>query len=386
MCDSQKGKEKSTRRLSISPIKRGWTIIGIQMLVMVFLTALLDFFDLDRRVADVFYHSESGWYLAKSPFWFWLYQYGTIPGLVLTVAALIGYAMGFFKKNFKSWQQPCLVVVLTTILSAGLLVNAVLKQYWGRPRPDQTIEYGGKWQYRAVFPPGTPGKGASFPCGHCTMGFVFFSLGAFYRRNKVLAVSGIAAGMVLGGLLSAARIVQGAHFLSDTLWSMGLVVMTVTGLCIHLIKKATVRPKNMNKRQRVWITLAFIAVMLMMIGGFLTRRPYFNTMVYPLKLTSSLKSIRIHMNVDPERVSISYGKENKAYLQVDAHGFGWLRFDYHMKFNSQLKSGDLHIFLKADVHSYFAELNHAVLLNLSDNTWPGMTVWVNSQLIESSRS
>lgn len=385
MENGQTKKEIGTRQPHESLIKHGWTIVGIQMLVLIVMTALLDTFDVDRRVSGAFYTSEKGWYLAKAPFWFWLYQYGTIPGLVMTVAALIGYTAGFFRKGLKSWQQPCLIVVLTTILSAGLLVNAVLKQYWGRPRPDQTIEYGGKWQYRPVFPPGTPGKGASFPCGHCTMGFVFLSLGAFYHRNKVFAVSGAAAGMVMGGLLSAARIVQGAHFLSDTLWSMGLVVMTVTGLCIYLLKEPAAKPKNMNPRRRMWIITALFGGILIMTGGFLTRRPYYNTMVFPLELASTLKSIRIHMNVDPERVSIQYGKENKDQLQVDAHGFGWLRFDYRMRFHSQLKAGELHIFLNADIHSYFAELNHAVILNLSENSLPEMTIWLNDQLIESTR-
>ena len=365
-------------------IKHGWQLVGIQLIILVLLTALFESLDLDRKIANLFYRTESGWYLAQAPFWHWLYKYGTIPGLVVTMAALIGYAAGFFKKKLKPWQQPCLVVVLTTIIAAGIFVNAVLKQYWGRPRPDQTIEYGGKWHYREVFPPGTPGKGASFPCGHCTMGFVFFALIAFYDRNKVVAVGGIIVGLILGGALSAARIIQGAHFLSDTLWSMGIVVMTVTGLCAHLLKTPIARQKKMRKQHKIWGVSAIFAIMLVMAGGFLTRRPYYNTMVYPLVLVSHLRSIWIHINAEPERVAIRYEKETVGQLQVDAHGFGWLRFDYNLGFATQLKSGQLHIFLNVDTRSYFAELDHALMIELPESMSHQINVWVNNQLIESS--
>ena len=140
--------------------KRAWYLAVLLMAALLLVTMLLAWFDVDRRVAAHFYRPGAGWYLAKAPLWRWLYTYGTIPGLLLTIGALTVYLAGLYVQQLQRWRKPCLLVVLTTVVAAGLLVNAVLKQYWGRPRPDQTTEFGGKWDYRPIFPPGPPGKGA----------------------------------------------------------------------------------------------------------------------------------------------------------------------------------------------------------------------------------
>ena len=40
----------------------------------------------------------------------------------------------------------------------------------------------------------------------------------------------MAGGLLFGVLMSVARITQGAHFLSDTLWSWGMVQLTAVAL------------------------------------------------------------------------------------------------------------------------------------------------------------
>ena len=140
--------------------RRGWYLAALQLAVLLLATVLLEAFDADRRLASLFFRSGAGWYLAKAPIWVWLHDYGTIPGLVLTLAALTMWLAALYVPRMKAWRKPCLLVVLTTVIGAGLLVNAVLKQYWGRPRPDQTVEFGGKWEYRPILSPGTPGQGS----------------------------------------------------------------------------------------------------------------------------------------------------------------------------------------------------------------------------------
>ncbi len=382
--------DKSLSALDRHALKRhGWRLAGLQMAILLLATALFEAFDLDRTVAAFFYRPEQGWYLAKAPVWAWLYKYGTIPGLAVTLSALGVYAAGFFRQRLRPWQRPCLIVVLTAVIAAGLLVNAVLKQYWGRPRPDQTIEFGGKWAYRPVFTPGTPGKGASFPCGHCTMGFVLLAMAGFHRRSKMLAVAGVAAGVVLGVLLSAARVVQGAHFVSDTIWSLGIVAMTVTILYTHL-SPLSLNDQSAGERpatglRKVWTaTVAVIAVLIMALG-FLTRRPYYNTMVFPLVPASVPKAVHIRINAEPERIAVQYGNHPIGRLQVDAHGFGWLQFDYHMDFDTRLNGQSLEVYLKVDARSYFAELDHALSLSLPKNSGNKIEVRVNDRLIEGPR-
>lgn len=255
----------------------GRVVLASQFAVLLIVTVLFTAFDLDRRVAELFYRQQEGWYLGKQPLWVWLHAYGTIPGIVLTLAALGTWLAGFYVRRLFVWRRPCLIVVLTTILAAGLLVNAVLKQYWGRPRPGQTVEFGGKWDYRHIFPPGTPGKGASFPCGHCTMGFVFLSMAGFRRHSKALAYGGVATGVVLGGLLSAGRVVQGAHFVSDTVWSLGIITMVATALALYLPhprpESESQKAEPLPRRRKIGITFAVLVAVVVISVGFLTRRP-----------------------------------------------------------------------------------------------------------------
>jgi lipid A 4'-phosphatase len=365
--------------------RRSWYLAALQLAILLLVTGLLELSGVDRRLAAHFFRPEQGWYLAKTQPWLWLYKYGTIPGLILTLGALIAWLAGFYLPGLKPWRQPCLLVVLTTVIGAGLLVNSVFKQYWGRPRPSQTIEFGGNWAYRPIFSPGTPGQGASFPCGHCTMGFVFLAAVGFRRRKKVLAVGGVAVGVVLGALLSAARIVQGAHFFSDTIWSLGIITMTVAIFDAYLIplpgeaQKAAGKP--LSPLRRIWVTAAVVIGALVMAGCFLTRRPYYSTMVYPLASVSDLQVVRIRINTEPERVTVHYADQSAGRLRVDAHGFGWLKFDYHMGFDSRIVGKSMDVSLNVQARSYFAELDHALTLTLPRKMDHSVKIMVNGRWV-----
>ena len=369
--------------------KHIWCLVVFQLVGLILVTALLESIDADRRVAACFYRPGQGWYLAKAFPWSWLYSYGTIPGLLAALAALVVFLAGFWVQRLSPWRRPCLLLVLTTVIAAGLLVNAVLKQYWGRPRPDQTIAFGGNWAYRPFYSPGTPGKGASFPCGHCTMGFVLISMAGFHRRSKALALGGVGAGVILGGLLSAARMVQGAHFLNDTIWAFGIVAMTATLLAAYLGLFSAENCENVrnpySRRRKVLVTVAVCTAVAAMAVGFMTRRPFYSTMNYPLAMTTSLDAVHIRLNADPERVSVKYSDEQASRLQVDAHGFGWLKFDYHVDYDSRISGRTLLVFLNIRARSYFAELDHSLTLILPEDEEHKITVSVNDHMVDGSR-
>jgi membrane-associated PAP2 superfamily phosphatase len=350
------------------PARRGWRLLGVQLAALVVISIIFTVFDLDLKIAGLFYSADGGWYLARKPLWVWLHRYGTIPGLVLTLTALIGWGAGFFLHRLKPLRRSCMIVALTSIIAAGLLVNAVFKQYWGRPRPDQTIEFGGQWRYRHILPPGIPGKGASFPCGHCTMGFVFLSMMAFHRQNKYLAYGGTSVGIVLGLLLSAARVVQGAHFVSDTLWSLGFITMTATALCMLPLGHRTMTypasaPATVRSR-RLLISFLVILVLGLVGTGFLTRRPFYKTQDYLLDVGPEIEQIEIQINTEPGRINLRYAEQSTARLQVDVHGFGWIKFNFHMHFDPVVHQKTLRLILYSDPRSYFAELDHALTLIL----------------------
>ena len=204
-----------------------------------------------------------------------------------------------------------------------------------------------------------------------------------------MALGGIAAGVILGMFLSAARIVQGAHFLSDTIWSLGIITMTFTICDAHLAPAAgEVRRAAgavVNRSRRIWITTAAVIGALLLAGGFLTRRPYYNTMIYPLMPASAVEVVRIRINADPERVTVRYDGLPEGRLRVDAHGFGWLKFDYRMGFDARIVGRVLDVSLDIRARSYFAELDHALTLTLPRTEDHSVKVMVNDKWVAGNR-
>jgi lipid A 4'-phosphatase len=370
------------------PARKGWRLLGIQLAVLVIITIIIVAFDLDRKTASLFYRDGSGWFLAKKPLWVWLYQFGTIPGLMMTLVALIVWLAGQYVKPLEPFRRPCMIVALTSIIAAGLLVNIVFKQHWGRPRPDQTIEFGGRWNYRDVISIGIPGKGESFPCGHCAMGYAFLSLLAFKRQNKYIAYGGASVGIVLGVTLSVARVVQGAHFVSDTLWSLGLVTVVATALCMLPPRgrsKALVPdlpPGRGIRKKSVWAPVIIILVVSLACVGFLTRRPFFTTQDYRFSLESEIKRIEILIDADPEQVNLYYATQPDANLQVNAHGFGWPNFDYQMHFDKRVENNTLQLILHPEARSYFSELDHTLILVLPVTAKDRVQLFFRGSIIE----
>jgi lipid A 4'-phosphatase len=118
-------------------------------------------------------------------------------------------------------------IALSTALAPGYIVNTVLKDHWGRARPNQIEAFGGT---RAFTPAPLPAaqclRNCSFPSGHAAFGFSLVAF-AFLLTSGTARRRGVAAALAFGALIGLARIAQGAHFLSDVVYA-GLVVYGTT--------------------------------------------------------------------------------------------------------------------------------------------------------------
>lgn len=192
--------------------------------------------ELDLKVSHFFYRDGA---FISHPFWDWVFIYGLWPAWILFIAALFGYILSF-KQAYRSWRIPCLYLVLTFGVGSGLIIHAVLKENWGRPRPRQVAEFGGEQPFLPYYSPniGNPNPSKSFASGHASLGFYFFSLvllGKLYRSKFVYWLGcGLAWG--LGTLLSLTRIVQGGHFLSDIFAAALVMWLTAWGLAYWLFR------------------------------------------------------------------------------------------------------------------------------------------------------
>ena len=108
-------------------------------------------------------------------------------------------------------------------------------------------------------------------------------------------------------------------------------------------------------------------------------------MVYPLTPAPAIEAVRIRINTDPERIVVRYGKPSEGRLQVDAHGFGWLKFDYRMGFDTRGVGHILEVSLDVKARSYFAELDHTLTLTLPRNGNHPVKVMVNGKWVDSGR-
>jgi lipid A 4'-phosphatase len=155
--------------------------------------------------------------------------------LVAAIAVLLLGALGWGLLNNtpqgRRARQHAVFALLALALGPGLLVNTVLKDHWGRPRPAQIAQFGGSGSYvPALLPSRQCDHNCSFVSGHAAAGF-FLITGAWIwpRRKLQWRIAGIAAGSLIG----LARIAQGGHFFSDVLGAL-----VVVWLCDELLYRA----------------------------------------------------------------------------------------------------------------------------------------------------
>ena len=120
-------------------------------------------------------------------------------------------------------------LLLVLVIGAGLIVNAGLKNNFGRARPRDVAEFGGAHQFTPAFVMSTECRtNCSFSSGDAAAGFFTIALVmACQRRRRYF----IAAG-AFGALISVARMAAGAHFLSDTIVSF-FVMLLVSDVLYH---------------------------------------------------------------------------------------------------------------------------------------------------------
>ena len=175
---------------------------------------------LDIAVAGLFYSPGPAdhWPLARELPWSLLYRAAPWVTATLVIAGLAGLAASFTRSR-AGWRRAAVLVLLGVAIGPGLLANAVFKDHWQHPRPRDLIEFGGPAHYVPSPLIGNEG-GASFPCGHCSVGFMFAAGWWIWKRRRPgWAAASLVGGLVLGSLLGAGRMAAGAHFVSDIVWS-----------------------------------------------------------------------------------------------------------------------------------------------------------------------
>ncbi len=171
------------------------------------------------------------WPVGDQQPWHLLYQLDRWPAIILALCGIIAAITGCIYRNRRDWIKPGIFLVLLLVLGPGLIVNTMFKDYWGRPRPREVIQFGGAKEFLHPWQKGVAHMGRSFPSGHSSAAFYLAAPFFIYRRRKPrVAALWMVGGLIFGIVMSVARITQGGHFLSDNLWAWGMVHLTAVAL------------------------------------------------------------------------------------------------------------------------------------------------------------
>jgi len=238
--------------------------------------------DLDIAVQRWFFSPEGDfkWPLERAWPWSWLRDFlAPVPAVIAIAAAFGVLVAGYFRPGLARYRAHCLFVILALILGPGVLVNGIIKERWARPRPRQIENFGGHLVYRPAVVPGPNEGGLSFPCGHSSVAFyltVFYFL--FRRKRRLWAWTALTVSVVFGGLVGLGRMVAGAHFLSDVLWSAYLVFL-VSHVLYYFVLNIPARedgrlPAVAAASGRRWLLCIYAALLLAALLGILAGTPF----------------------------------------------------------------------------------------------------------------
>ena len=299
--------------------------------------------DLDIAAARWFYHPElpDPWPVAAEPLWYLFYRSAPWITGSLAVVGTAALIAGLLRKEARKFRIHGLFILLCVAIGPGLIVNGILKDHWGRARPRQIAEFGGRQQYtQPLVPSGAHGK--SFPCGHSSVGYLYASGWWLWRRkHPKIATLSLIAGITLGTMLGFGRMAAGGHFLSDILWS-GLIALGVAHALYYYVLRIPAREDTVstlyplieqNRRYRITaIAGAAILGLGILIGG-IVASPQYLDLHYRTRLSDyPMKPDLIEITADKLDVELILvpGERDQVGSSGSLHGFGLPVNELHM--------------------------------------------------------
>ena len=223
--------------MSYLKLKRAQIILGCFLMSAL---VLLAFPDIDIGISRMFFGQ--GFHL-KDSWWYSLVRDGLTYLLCLSMIAILG----IYVFNRLSKRDICRIngrkvsyLFLVLILGAGLVVNVIFKDNFGRARPRDIEEFGGSKQFTPAFVVSDQcDTNCSFSSGEGAAGFFSLALAlALSRRRAVLL-----AALGVGGLVSFLRVASGAHFFSDTVVSFFVMLIFTDVLYYYVVLPKTERDR-----------------------------------------------------------------------------------------------------------------------------------------------
>jgi membrane-associated PAP2 superfamily phosphatase len=196
-------------------------LIPFALLGALVLTSLTFFFDpgFDLTVAELFYRGSNN-FVGQTPL-------GNAIRRVLywiPTAVVLAYFILYLARRFgrNRWWAPkgrgVIFIAVTFAIGPGLLANVILKDHSHRPRPYQTVNFGGDEAFRPFYTfDGDCTRNCSFVSGEGATSF--WTLAPALLVPPAWRVAALAASVVFALCTSLLRMAFGGHYLSDTIFA-----------------------------------------------------------------------------------------------------------------------------------------------------------------------
>ena len=168
---------------------------------------------LDLKIAGDFF--EAGRFVGRNPAGVALRTLFYYAPYVVLAAYLLAFFARFFQAPPRGPDGRAVIFLVASLaLGPGLLVNGVLKEHWHRPRPEQTVEFGGPWRFRPFENfDGACKSNCSFASGEVAT--AAWTLAPALLTPPLLRPSAIAASLLFTAVVAKLRMAFGGHYLSD---------------------------------------------------------------------------------------------------------------------------------------------------------------------------
>jgi membrane-associated PAP2 superfamily phosphatase len=156
-------------------------------------------------------------------------------GTILVAPAVIAVALKLLwpTRRMLIPGRAAVFLIATMALGPGLLVNAVLKDHWGRSRPIDVTQFGGQEKFVPWWSPtGQCPNNCSFVSGDVAGAFWTIAPAALTPPPYRAVAYG--AALTLGTAMAAFRVMAGGHFMSDVIFA-GVFTFLVIWLCYAFI-------------------------------------------------------------------------------------------------------------------------------------------------------
>lgn len=182
-----------------------------------------------------------GTYFYLNRQWQTFFREGLTYFLCASMVCVTGiYALGRVTKRSSCRVNGKTVCYLffVLILGAGLIVNVILKDNFGRARPRDIAEFGGAKLFTPAFVVSDEcDSNCSFSSGEGAGAFFSLALASALSRRRTVLLAAVG----LGSLVSLSRVAAGAHFFSDTVVSFFVMLIITDVLFYYMLSPTTER-------------------------------------------------------------------------------------------------------------------------------------------------